>query len=267
MSLVTRQGKGSRLTSQEMDNNLLYLQELGYSNNPIVQTYLLAKQYTPYLYFTEPTYTIPFSEYGVFIPYQEGMLLPDTGFYTIASVETSLKLAEAIYLNSNNSFKWEFAKRLFKIDSTAKSCGASVETYLKLAEAYRNLGNIKTNFNKDFVESFKNLKAFDAKTFGNYEYFDRILDKGIVEWGTIGGKSQIDTLIELTSKIVRTNPQTGVENLDRILDLGIAIIDTRKFPILTAEENPVGPRNGLLVMSVEQCNRYLESQLQDAVPV
>jgi hypothetical protein len=254
MSLITRQGKGSKLTTQEMDNNLLYLQSLGYSENPIVQAYLIAKEYTPYLDYYGPNEIVPFSYFGMVVPYQEGMILPDTGFYAIASVETHLKLAEALYQQNP---KWQFIRRLFKIDSTTKSCGASVETYLKLNEAY-NYWGAKPGFNREFVESFQNLNTYDSKAYGSYEYFDRITDKGIVELGAIEGKSQIDTLIDLSSVVTTGNFSSSVENLDRMLDLGIVVLDAKKFPMFFGLQDPQYPKNGLLVMSVEQCLRYIE---------
>lgn len=257
MTLITRQGKGSKLTTQEMDNNLLYLQSLGYSENPIVQAYLIAKEYTPYIANQRPDEI--FGLFGMVVPYQEGMILPDTGFYTIASVEMHLKIAEAF----GNSPYTQFVSRLFKIETITKSVSASIETYLKLNEAYNSYQyfDLTPNFNRQFVESFKNLKAFD---YGNYEYFDRILDKGMVEWGSIGGKSQIDTLIGLTSLI--SYDGSDLEKMERMMDVGIVVLDMKKFPNLSWENSYPKEINGLRVMSVEQFLRYLENEVGPAVP-
>ena len=43
MKLTTREGKGSKLTIKEMDDNLLYLESLNKSNNPIIKAYFQSK--------------------------------------------------------------------------------------------------------------------------------------------------------------------------------------------------------------------------------
>lgn len=256
MTLVTRQGKGSRLTIQEMDNNLLYLQGLGYSENPIIQAYLIAKYNVGYL----NTEDLLFPR-GVFVPYQEGMILPDNGIYSIGSVETHLVILDYFY----NQPYADFVKRLFKINTINKSSASSVETY------YHYRGYIserqweidKLQFNSDFINQFQEFKTYDSPLYGNMEYFDRIIDKGIVEMGSMGEKSQIENLIKLATELSWYYP--AAENFDRMLDLGIVVLDLKKFPMLSWNQGTQIAKNGLLVMNREQFLTYLDSFLAPAV--
>jgi hypothetical protein len=83
----------------------------------------------------------------------------------------------------------------------------------------------------------------------------------MVEWGSIGGKSQIDTLIGLTSLI--SYDASDIEKMNRMMDVGIVVLDMKKFPNLAWDKNYI-EINGLRVMSVEQFLRYLESQVMPA---
>ena len=135
----------------------------------------------------------------------------DYRLYFLAGVETSLKLLEAIGLTQPP----------YDLDCCLHY-EASVETGLKLAEAINydipnNFQSCSTNFNScidDLLNSF------------TPEGVDRVLDKGIVEYGSISGQSQIcllKTFIDLTYNSQDKIEWTKAEILDRILEKGIVI--------------------------------------------
>lgn len=125
--------------------------------------------------------------------------------YVIASVETFLKFMEAIPVNSQNS------------DCCLNSI-SSVETNLKLVEAFGTsyLGkNCPTNFDDCWNTINQSLSA---------EGSDRILDKGIVEFGSIKGVSKLCDIYNFcVSSATLNNDSTVVEVFDRVMDKGIVI--------------------------------------------
>jgi hypothetical protein len=135
----------------------------------------------------------------------------DYRLYFLASVETSLKLLEFVGLTQPP----------YDLDCCLHY-EASVETGLKLGEALNydipnNFQSCSTNFNScidDLLNSF------------TFEDVDRVLDKGIVEYGSISGQSQIcllKTFIDLAYNSQDKIVATKQEILDRILDKGIVI--------------------------------------------
>ena len=135
----------------------------------------------------------------------------DFRLYFLASVETSLKLLEFVRLTQPP----------YDLDCCLHY-EASVETGLKLAEAINydipnNLKSCSTNFNSciDYL-----MDSFTS------EEVDRVLDRGIVEYGSISGQSQIcllKTFIDLTYNSQDKIEWTKAEILDRILEKGIVI--------------------------------------------
>jgi hypothetical protein len=135
----------------------------------------------------------------------------DYRLYFLAGVETSLKLLEFVGLTQPP----------YDLDCCLHY-EASVETGLKLGEALNydipnNFQSCSTNFNScidDLLNSF------------TFEDVDRVLDKGIVEYGSISGQSQIcllKTFIDLAYNSQDKIVATKQEILDRILDKGIVI--------------------------------------------
>jgi len=98
---------------------------------------------------------------------------------------------------------------------------ASVETFLKLAEAIGidDPGRCCNQFNPS-IEEFLECHGQSAET------WDRLLDKGIVEWGLIENKSQLPFLFEWINQILLSGgagSSSAAEIIDRILDKGIVI--------------------------------------------
>jgi hypothetical protein len=131
--------------------------------------------------------------------------------YFLASVETSLKLLDSVGLTQSP----------YELDCCLHY-EASVETGLKLAEAIdydipNNLKSCSTNFNSciDYL-----MDSFTS------EDVDRVLDKGIVEYGSISGQSQICTIkdyIDLAYNSQDKIESTKVEILDGLLDKGLVV--------------------------------------------
>lgn len=135
----------------------------------------------------------------------------DTSFniYVMSSVETYLKLAEAI------GFTYGLQQ------TCCTHITASVETTLKFNEAMGGDANNSLNCPNNYNTCINELKN-TLTSVG----LDRILDKGIVESGSLNGLSQICKIHEFVNISVSAdtyNTYTKDEVLDRILDKGIVI--------------------------------------------
>ena len=254
MALVTRQGKGSRLTIQEMDNNLLYLEEGAFSRNPIVRSFQCAGK-------NSQTW-INYMNSGITFS-KDDVDRPDETFYGVSSVEL-FQIVFATPINSNNQYGWvkglkdmETFMSLNKIRTGPTNYIASVETYAKTGDGLGNnipnyyeyslpIRNTKTSADTNFTDSlFKTSgqgaedclpeivrKNYDKYAFRPVDYsliLDRIFDKGIIEKGKINGESQIKTLLSLfylSGGACNYNSAFVPEEiLDFITDRGIFILD------------------------------------------
>jgi hypothetical protein len=145
-------------------------------------------------------------------------IIDGTSIYVLASVETYLKFAEA-YGNLSSA--------------CCTHLNASVETTLKFYEAVGsipNIANCPTNFNECLSDLKSSLTA---------EGIDRILDKGIVEYGSLSGQSQLCRFNEFVSQSVEldiANTSTKAEVLDRLLDKGVVISCTDGEIIMASVE-------------------------------
>jgi hypothetical protein len=251
MALVTRQGKGSRLTIQEMDNNLLYLEGGAFSRNPIVRSFQCAGK--------NAQLWIDYMDSGITFS-KDDVDRPDEPFYGVLSVEAFQRFF-ATPINYNQ-YGWvkglkdmETFMSLNKIRTGPTNYIASVETYTKTGD---NLGNInnyyayslpirntKTSADTNFTDSLfktsgqgaedcfpeivrKNYDKYSFRPVNYSEILDRILDKGFIEKGKINGESQIKTLISLfyLSGGASGNSAFFPEViLDFITDRGIFILD------------------------------------------
>jgi hypothetical protein len=152
----------------------------------------------------------------------------DLNIYIFTSVETYLKFAEAMGIN----------------ESTSNCCvhlTASIETTLKYNEAVGQPTNINcpTNFN-DCVNTLKTI--LDS------EGIQTMMDKGIVEFGSLSGQSQVCRIydfINLSRELDPSNQFTTSEILSNILDLGIVI--------------SCDPDNNLVIASVEEWLKWAEA--------
>lgn len=167
-----------------------------------------------------------------------GVCCPDCdGVYVLASVETFLKFAEAVYNPFGGcTFQGGCCSNVF----------ASVETYLKYEEAVS--GDNPTCCN-GFTECTEELVCWVVQDDKNpVQAKDRLLDKGLVEFGNIpnnctgvGGSSLckfVELLAEYYTIDVDAQRSSKSEIIDRLLDKGIAIYcnpDTGDISIASVE--------------------------------
>ena len=133
----------------------------------------------------------------------------NVSIYTISSVETFLKFSEAIGFNRGNT------------PTCCPQITASVETSLKFNQAFGDsptnpVPSCSTNFN-ECMNTLKNSLTSEG--------VDRILDKGVVEYGSLSGFSQICRIDEFIDLSISLDPQSGTkeEIIDRIIDKGIVV--------------------------------------------
>jgi hypothetical protein len=128
--------------------------------------------------------------------------------YVISSVETFLKFAEAI----------GFTKGLKPTCCT--HLAASVETTLKFTEAFGIPENPVPTCSKNFNSCINTIKNTLTPV-----GIDRLLDKGVVEYGSLSGSSQICRINDFIDLSIELDPTSASkeEQLDRILDKGMVI--------------------------------------------
>jgi hypothetical protein len=179
MTLITRQVKGSKLTIEEMDNNLLYLERLASGQNFIdPREYILDKTA-----FQGNNIVLPLDQ-GEIIFNNEKLLFPENGIYVLSSVETYLKFAEAVgrngYLNNR------------KVNVAAK-----VELYLRFVEVNLNQGidynyTNNTGFIDQYLELINDTTYFkEGELQRKGDFLDKLIIDGIVEMGQIGEGSKL----------------------------------------------------------------------------
>ena len=131
------------------------------------------------------------------------------GPYAVASVETWLKLAEAVGWSNG-----EFSEP--NINLCCNSVNASVETYLKYAEAVSGQdGPLPPCCETNYAECFAKLASLGA--------IERILDKGLIESNPPGSISWLCALYEqlVTLTEDELDGSTYAEIIDRLLDKGL----------------------------------------------
>jgi hypothetical protein len=157
---------------------------------------------------------------------------PEKNIYVLASVETYLKFAEAFGTDNESE------------DDIDINIAASVETYLKFNEAYYSqVFNLNYNYENqtEFLSTWLNIINWSNIEWSDrteevedkVEILDRVLDKGIVELGYLKIKNYSE---------VYENPLV----FDRILDKGIVISYN-------------GINNNILISSVETYLKYAEA--------
>ncbi len=135
----------------------------------------------------------------------------NVNIYVISSVETYLKFAEAVGFTQPRDINPTCCVNLF----------ASVETSLKFSESFGNLPenptpSCSTNFNS-CINTLKNSLTPQG--------VDRFLDKGVVEYGSLSGLSQVCKINEFIDLAINLDPLSGTkeEIIDRILDKGVIV--------------------------------------------
>jgi hypothetical protein len=190
MALVTRQGKGSKLTVQEMDGNLTYLEQLAQQGGETFtdpREYILDK--TAITIFQGNTIFSPLDQ-GEIIFNNENLLFPENEIYVLSSVETYLKFTEAVWFLEGEGY----------LNGRKINVATSVETYLRFAEANTEfIGEVQSyNYNNQtgFIDQYLKLindttyfKEGELQRKGDFLY--KLNVTGIVEMGQIGEGSKL----------------------------------------------------------------------------
>jgi hypothetical protein len=160
---------------------------------------------------------------GLIIPESAEVCCPTCNPYVFASVETFLKFAEAVNCGTPGTC------------TCCSRVNASVETYLKYAEAVGNE-----------IESCENNEAFmdcleEIQNQLSLPEINILLDKGIVEYGSLGTPASTQLCLINTFALSAFNIQTGntstyFEIITRILDKGIVIDCTGTETIIASVE-------------------------------
>jgi hypothetical protein len=185
MALVTRQGKGSKLTVQEMDGNLTYLKQLAQQGGETFtdpREYILDK--TAITRFQGDTIVSPLGQ-GEIIFNNENLLFPENEIYVLSSVETYLRLSEAV----------QFLEEEGYLNGRKINVATSVETYLGFQEANQGIDYNYTD-NTGFIDQYLELindttyfKEGELQRKGDFLY--KLNVTGIVEMGQIGEGSKL----------------------------------------------------------------------------
>jgi hypothetical protein len=268
MSLITRQGKGSRLTIKEMDGNLEYLERLaqtGGNNFQDPREYILKKSKIT----NNEGYTfIQALENGEYILNNEDLLFPEDEIYILSSVESYLKFAEAVsvILNENNEIIGNGYLNNKKINVSA-----SIETYLKFEEANSyffgegqsyNYNN-QTGFIKQYLELISDQTYAKANDFlRKSDFLDRLNDKGIVELGQIGKGSKLvythilkKIILDIETWLSYTEESMDSDN-DRFISHILYVILDRGISVREYKGN-------LIISSIETYLKFVESLRND----
>jgi hypothetical protein len=154
----------------------------------------------------------------------------NVGIYVLASVETFLVWADKIPCVEQAAVALSDTTEqpLGAVDDSGNRCKccthiyASVETESKFYEEYgeRDATNTLPPCSNNFSQCVNDI----ISTF-NSEQQDRFLDKGIVEYGSISGSSQLCKINEYLDLVIFSGISNGTkaEMLDRILDKGIVL--------------------------------------------
>jgi hypothetical protein len=204
-----------------------------------------------YILSKEDFETVTYSlDSGEFILNNDYFTFPEDELYVLAGVETYLKFQEA-----QTSIEPSVLQNK-KINVTS-----SIETNLKFLEAVAvNYNyNSKTGFQQQLLELINDTTYFDEGVLQTKTNFtDRLLDKGIVEFGQIGGGSKL-VYSEILKKAIATvqmvinNMQNGnLENYDLLKNLFDTIID-KGIVVRTY-------KNNLIISSVEKYLQFLDAE-------
>lgn len=200
-----------------------------------------------------------------------GFDLPDNGIYVLSSVETYLKFASAVSSGDSTTYGVSDPYTLtHPFGSTASinvNISSSVETYLKFSEATSgsnlNVSYGLTDFSENFISLIDNKSYLDRNSTTDDEFLDRILDKGIVEFGSFNNKSKLDyynvmknfnTTIEYYLKIAESDGMMD-ETFYKTILLGGSVMGLLDYGIAVYKFNGI-----ISISSVESLLKLLEYQ-------
>jgi hypothetical protein len=193
---------------------------------------------------------------GEYLLNNEYFTFPEDTLYVLSSVETYLKFQEAI-----------ISREPTLLENKKINVNASIETYLKFAEAVTITYNYtnKTGFQQEILKLINDTTYFKENELETKsEFIDRIIDKGIVEFGQIGESSKL-VYSEILKKSILSiekvlqimegqdsNNETILRNLfDNIIDKGIVV---RTY------------KGNLIISSVETYLKFAEAEYNNNNP-
>jgi hypothetical protein len=195
---------------------------------------------------------------GEFILNNNYFNFPEDTLYVLSSIETYLKFQEA-----------QVNYEPLVIENKKINVNSSVETYLKFWEATNGTVNYnytsKTGFQQQLLELINDTSYLDeSNPESKSEFINRVIDKGIVEFGQIGEGSKLNyseifkkTIFDIETVIQRFSSDNSDNYLlillffDRMIDLGIVV---RTF------------KGNLIISSVETYLKFLEDVNNSNVP-
>ena len=188
---------------------------------------------------------------GEFIVNNNYFNFPEDELYVLAGVETYLKFNEA-QLMINPSV----------LQNKKVNVISSIETNLKFLEATIGVDynhTSKTGFQQQLLELINDTNYFDEGVLQTkIDFTDRILDKGIVEFGQIGDGSKL-VYSEILKKTIIT-VQLAISYMQDG-NLENYVILKRLFDIIIDKGIVVRTyKNNLIISSVEKYLQYLEAE-------
>lgn len=187
---------------------------------------------------------------GEFILNNNYFNFPEDTLYVLSSVETYLKFQEA-QVNMEPSV----------LQNKKINVNSGIETYLKFWEATNGNVNynytIKTGFQKQLLELVSDTTYFDEGVLQTKsEFINRVIDKGIVEFGQIGEGSKLNyseifkkTIFDIDTVTQRFSSDNSDNYL--LIQLFFDIMIDKGIVVRTFKEN-------LIISSVETYLKFLE---------
>jgi hypothetical protein len=159
---------------------------------------------------------------GLILPIDSNSICcPACGPYVLASVETYLKFAEAWCLTEGNSC----------VNTCCTNVYAGTETYAKYFEAIGDDNTCQNGFSSETLALTNLLTS---------EEVNRLLDKGIVENGSLNTNltSNVSDFTTMVQTFFQSTFSTSslIEIIDRILDKGLVIYCTNDNVVMASVE-------------------------------
>jgi hypothetical protein len=204
-----------------------------------------------YILSKEDFETVSYSlDSGEFILNNDYFTFPEDELYVLAGVETYLKFQEAQTIIEPSVLQNKKINVTSSIETNLKFLGAGTVNYNYTS---------KTGFQQQLLELINDTTYFDEEVLQTkVEFTDRVLDKGIIEFGQIGGGSKLvyseilkKTIVSV--QLVIGSMQNGnLENYDLLIRLFDTIID-KGIVVRTY-------KNNLIISSVEKYLQFLEAE-------